>query len=73
MFVALRFYRNLEIGVRGVKGEIIHHINKIRDDNSIFNLMVFKNNSSHIRFHKNQNAVKPSEIIFDGRKRVSLF
>ena len=48
--------------------EITHHINKIRSDNKIKNLMAFVNRSAHKRFHKNPNNVKPSEIIFDGRK-----
>lgn len=47
--------------------EIVHHINKIKDDDRIKNLMVFINNSAHMRFHKNPHNVKPSEIIFDGR------
>jgi len=48
--------------------ELSHHINSIRDDNRPENLMVFKNTSVHIRFHKNPNNVKPSDIVFDGRK-----
>lgn len=45
----------------------VHHINKIKDDNRINNLMVFINTSAHQRFHNNPNNVKPEEIIFDGR------
>lgn len=47
--------------------EIVHHINKIRDDDRIENLMAFISTSAHIRFHHNPNNVKPEEIIFDDR------
>lgn len=50
--------------------EHIHHINEIKCDNRPENLMVFTSKSSHHRFHKNSNNVKPEEIIFDGRKLV---
>ena len=46
--------------------EETHHINGIRDDNRIENLMVFKNKSAHRRFEKG-SPVSPKEIIFDGR------
>ena len=45
--------------------EVVHHINGIRDDNRIENLMVFCCNSAHRRYHKDPNSVKPEEIIFD--------
>lgn len=50
------------------KNEVVHHINKITNDNRSENLMAFISNSAHKRFHKNPNNVKPFEIIFDGRK-----
>ena len=48
--------------------EVVHHLNKTRDDNHPKNLMAFINDSVHKRFHKDPNSVKPEEIIFDGRK-----
>lgn len=47
--------------------EEVHHVNHIRTDNSIFNLMVFTNKSAHRRFEKG-GKVSHNEIIFDGRK-----
>lgn len=34
--------------------EVVHHINGIRDDNNINNLMLFISNSKHMNFHKIQ-------------------
>ena len=48
--------------------EEIHHINHIRDDNRIENLMVFNSKSAHIRYHKNPKLVRNKEIILDGRQ-----
>ena len=48
----------------------VHHINGIKTDNKIKNLMVFINRSSHRRF-ENGKSVKPEEILFDGSKITS--
>lgn len=48
--------------------EVVHHIDGNKQNNNITNLMVFSNNLAHIRFHKDPNNVKESEIIFNGRK-----
>lgn len=46
--------------------ERTHHLGK-RDDNRIFQLMLFNCSNAHFRFHKGQR-VEPFEIVFDGRK-----
>ena len=51
--------------------EVVHHINGIRDDNRIENLMVFANNSAHTKYHKSKKLVKPEEIIFNGKKGIN--
>ena len=33
-------------------GEMVHHINGVTDDNRLENLMLFKNNSEHTKYHK---------------------
>ena len=35
-----------------LKGEVMHHINKIKDDDRLENLMLFPNQSKHIKYHK---------------------
>lgn len=47
--------------------EDVHHINSIRTDNRIRNLMVFSSRSAHRRYHYNPRNVKQEEIVFNGR------
>lgn len=49
-----------------LKHEEVHHVNKVRNDNIINNLMVFTSKAAHVRFEHGSN-VSPMEIIFDGR------
>lgn len=47
--------------------EVVHHINEIRDNNRIENLMVFRNAGYHCAFHR-WGYCNPKYIVFDGRK-----
>jgi len=46
--------------------DLVHHVNKIKDDNRPQNLMAFKNHAYHSNFHRGFK-IKPEGIIFDGR------
>jgi hypothetical protein len=56
-------------GRRPKYSEATHHVNEIKTDNRIQNLMLFKSYGAHTRFHKLGDAgVKTGDIVFDGRK-----
>ena len=49
--------------------EETHHINEIKTDNRIQNLILFKNYGVHAKFHKfGDTKIKTGDIIFDGRQ-----
>lgn len=62
-----RAYRNMvyehiliaekKIGRRLKKGEVVHHINRIKYDNRPENLIVFKNNQEHLKHHREQRKL----------------
>jgi hypothetical protein len=51
--------------------EETHHVNEIKTDNRAKNLMLFKTEDAHKRFHRmGDRGVKKNEILFDGRDIV---
>ena len=40
------------------KGEVVHHINHIKTDNRIENLMLIKNQSEHVKQHIDKNIIR---------------
>ncbi len=42
----------VKLGRKLNKGEVVHHINGIKDDNCPENLQLFSSNSKHIKFHR---------------------
>ena len=46
-----RLVMEKQIGRKLLKDEVVHHINHKKDDNRIENLMLFQNQSKHIKFH----------------------
>ncbi len=44
------------LGRRLIRGEVVHHINHIRDDNRPENLRLFASHSEHIKFHAEESA-----------------
>jgi len=49
------------------RGEIVHHINGVRVDNRISNLMALKSLSAHAKLHT-MGFIDQDEIVLDGRR-----
>lgn len=47
-----RLVMEARLGRTLLPGEVVHHINGIRDDNRIGNLMMFSSNGEHMKVHK---------------------
>ncbi len=47
-------------------GEVVHHINGNREDNSVSNLMVFKTQSDHVRYHNLKESQRETIQLEDG-------
>jgi hypothetical protein len=55
-------------GRKPIKPENTHHVNEVKSDNRIKNLILFKNKSAHVRYHWNgETGLKTGDIVFDGR------
>lgn len=48
--------------------EFTHHLDEVKNNNWIRNIVVFKNRGVHRRYHLyGESIIKPGDIIFDGR------
>lgn len=57
-----RIIMEQKIGRYLTKEEVVHHINEIRTDNRIENLMLFPNNVEHLRHHKLYSSERMSAM-----------
>jgi len=51
------------------KEEVVHHINEVRDDNRIENLLLFKTKGEHKKFHLKQTRER---LIFLNKENINL-
>lgn len=62
------------IGRELKKYEVVHHLDENKNNNDINNIVVFINNSNHIRFHKNGIMVETLEkFIYSSPKQFQDF
>lgn len=45
-----------QIGRRLESSEVVHHINRVKDDNRPENLMLFASQSAHLKHHAMEDA-----------------
>lgn len=50
------------LGRKLKKGEVVHHKDKNRENNSFNNLMVFASNGDHVSFHNGLDIVKINDV-----------
>ncbi len=60
------------LGRKLVKGEIVHHIDKNRENNDLSNLMLFPTKEAHTRYHYEQGdltgiAGSNRKVLVDGK------
>ena len=65
-----RFIIEKHLGRKLSHRETVHHIDEIRHNNSLSNLMVFSGIGPHTKFHRTPERVESKDIIFDRRIHI---
>ena len=53
-----RFVMQKYLGRKLKYGEVVHHVNEIKNDDRLENLMLFFNHGDHKRWHKGKRDIK---------------
>ena len=56
-----------QIGRYLYRYEVVHHVNKIKDDNRIDNLILFKDNYAHKKFEAIEEGLQQGDIVYNGK------